>query len=484
MIFIFAIFNTCYSSEIHPNAGTTSASFLKIGIGARPVGMGEAFVAVADDANSVYWNPAGLARVKKMEFTAMHNEWFQDIRYEFIAYAHPFENGSTGAFHLGSLYLKGLERRSWLTEDPEDDPSLAEDLFGAADYEGAISYSGWLTENLMGGANLKFIYETIDKYNASGFAFDLGLIYKIAGDNLTSGLVLQNLGPKLTFIQRGYMLPLTAKLGFAWKIPLLNLLWAIDLKQPIDNYLHINSGLEYWFMNTIALRVGYRYKWFGNDLGTLSGLTSGMGFQVNNLFGTLDMELDYAFVPYGDLGFTHRVSLTARFGTSVELPESEPVKGKTADELKQEIISEVDSKIAVAAELALQNSDNISNNLNKINTDITTISDNMKVIMEKLNTLDEKQKAQVLKDEAKQEINTEKDEANKLPENINMPSDNIKQETKYETYEVQQGDNLHTIAKKFYGTSAKWNIVYEANKDTMKTPDNIKIGNKLKIPKE
>ena len=94
-LFILAIFFTINANPLwaqtksHEAAGTTGLNFLKIGVGGRPAGMGEAFVAVADDASALYWNPAGLARLTSPEAIAMHNEWFQGMRYEYLGYVQP-----------------------------------------------------------------------------------------------------------------------------------------------------------------------------------------------------------------------------------------------------------------------------------------------------------------------------------------------------------------------------------------------------------
>ncbi|PIR15262.1 MAG: hypothetical protein COV48_15350, partial [Elusimicrobia bacterium CG11_big_fil_rev_8_21_14_0_20_64_6] len=79
-----------------------TASFLDIGVSARALGMGGAYTALADDANAIYWNPAGLARLDKREFTASHAEMFESTRLDFLAYAQPT---SQGTFAAGLTYL-------------------------------------------------------------------------------------------------------------------------------------------------------------------------------------------------------------------------------------------------------------------------------------------------------------------------------------------------------------------------------------------
>ena len=65
-------------------AGTASGTFLRIGLGARATGMGESFVAVANDPSAIYWNPAGLASLQRRELAISHVQWPADIRYEHL----------------------------------------------------------------------------------------------------------------------------------------------------------------------------------------------------------------------------------------------------------------------------------------------------------------------------------------------------------------------------------------------------------------
>ncbi len=150
---------TLYARKIHPDAGTTAATFLKIGVGARPSGMGEAFLAVADDVNAVYWNPAGLAFLKRQEVTAMHSEWFQDIRYDFAAYARPLQNYTLGGSLTGLFIKKELERRSGGAgeNDPFNPITNAEGTFGAYDLNVSFSYARKLNRQWGLGTNFKII---------------------------------------------------------------------------------------------------------------------------------------------------------------------------------------------------------------------------------------------------------------------------------------------------------------------------------------
>ena len=112
----------CYADvNIPPNAGTTSATFLKSGVGSRAVSMGNAFGGLADDITAMYWNPAGRAQLTNREFSVTHNESFQGIRDDFAGYAFPYKNGVLGIAAYGLYTPNDLERRSGLAiEEPRE----------------------------------------------------------------------------------------------------------------------------------------------------------------------------------------------------------------------------------------------------------------------------------------------------------------------------------------------------------------------------
>ncbi|MFH1378765.1 MAG: PorV/PorQ family protein [bacterium] len=312
--------------------GTSAANFLKLSIGARAVGMGESFAAVADDISSVYWNPAGLARIKNGSVHLSHNIWFQDINYEFVGVGIPLGNtneassvlpfagiGSKGSLAISAnyLYLGGMERRTGNTAEPEG-------KFGANDLAVTLTYANALPfvskRNLLAGINFKTIRQQIDDKKASAFAVDFGMQYKIGP--IISACAVQNLGTKMKFIEESYPLPLNYKIGLAWQPMGTALNIAVDINKPIDNKLNYHLGTEYWVGQIIALRAGYLQgdsvqrnaltgKGFGrntnNELVGLTGLMAGAGFRI------LGYGVDYAFVPYGELGNTHRVSLDMKF---------------------------------------------------------------------------------------------------------------------------------------------------------------------------
>jgi len=293
------------------NTGTTGATFLKIEAGARPVAMGGAFVAVADDANTTYWNPAGLAQLEEREITAMHNEWLEDIRYEFLGYAQPIKSeGRAQGFGVSvmCLYMSGLEERTTETIEPEG-------TFGAYDIAVAGAYACEVGKGVSIGTNVKLIHQRIENETAWSGAIDLGLLYRLPGPRggLQLGFAVQNIGPGIKFVKESDPLPLNIKAGIAKSLELRQikskLILALDVNAPIDNVPNGHFGAEFVYKKIenieLAARVGYKTNTI-SDLNALSGLSAGVGFVWKR------MGIDYVWVPYGDLGNTHRISLTIK----------------------------------------------------------------------------------------------------------------------------------------------------------------------------
>jgi len=275
--------------------GSAGLAFLKLGVGARAIGMGDAYTAVDGDASSVYWNPAGIIDVENIDVTLTHTAWFQDIRYEYVGGVRSYGDYAIGA-GIAGLYMDDLERRDGPTADPIGH-------FGVFDFVVTGSYARHLTDHLDVGGSFKYLHERIDDKTAKGVAVDLGGRYRIPGyDGLTAAVALLNLGPQMKFIEEQFDLPVMYKIGAALDVPVDalrgNLVIASDVVMPADGSTKMHYGLEYEYAGMIALRFGYRSGWDNHNV------SWGLGVKVQNF------RLDYAVVPfYSELGDTHRVSL-------------------------------------------------------------------------------------------------------------------------------------------------------------------------------
>lgn len=320
-------------AKIHPSAGSTSAAFLKLGVGARAVAMGGAFTAVAGDPYAIYWNPAGLAALEGEKHAGFfHNDYFQGLGQEFLFYTAPASGlriplagrPRRGVYGLGLNYFytpKDMERRSGLYEaDPVNPISPVEGKFGAYDLAFSAAYGWRYSRETSLGAAVKVIRQSIDTKSGSSAALDLGAQREFSwkGDEYNAGFAVQNLGPGIKFVEKSYALPLTFKAGLSRSLPGSGVLLALEADKPVDNYLSFALGVEYQLTRRMALRSGYRYRMYGNELGPWSGFSAGAGVAFDKL------SFDYAFAPFGDLGDSHRFSINYRFGGAVRAKKSQP----------------------------------------------------------------------------------------------------------------------------------------------------------------
>ena len=281
IILIIILSSVCYAN----GPGTTGANFLKIGVGARAAAMGDAFTAVADDSTSLYWNPAGLVRIEKHELSTMYNMWFEGISQGYVSVGFPLLGGTMG---LGANYVSmgDLEGR-----DESGNPTgtfQASDLAACVGFAGRI---GKLSLGLSGG----MVRSTVAADSNSAFLGTVGGLFEI-NQSFSVGAVAQNLGTKLGEAP----LPLILKAGLSLKLGSFCL--AADIGKSQETALYYCVGMEGWVGNILALRAGYRIN---QDIG--SGWTAGLGFKMGGF------ALDYAYVPYSNLGNTHRISLGIGF---------------------------------------------------------------------------------------------------------------------------------------------------------------------------
>src|SRR2546426_7610390 len=176
-------------------AGTSAAAFLKMAVGARASGLGEAFVAVANDPTAIYWNPAGVASLQRPEVLLAHVEWAGDIRYEYVSYVMPSQRfGGSFAFQLGSLHTE-------MDETTEFEPLGTGRSFIFSDIVAGAVYARRWTDKLLVGAGAKYVRED-DGSDVGGpvtqaVLFDMGSIYYLGYGSVRIATSLTNFGPAL-----------------------------------------------------------------------------------------------------------------------------------------------------------------------------------------------------------------------------------------------------------------------------------------------
>jgi hypothetical protein len=295
-----------------------SGEFLSLGVGGRALGLGGAFVGVADDATASYWNPAGLAQLDRRELSLMHAETFGSLlNQDFIAFALPLTEQtrtSALAFSLqrlggGGVKITDLEKKELEISDTNRVVLLREESH--ADYALFFSYSQQMRPGVFWGANLKLIYRDVVSTSAFGFGADLAFLAK-PSSFLSVGANLMDLTSSLLFYDNGTTETInpTTKLGLALNRSFRG--FSLVLATDADvRYEGRKSAAQFWLGKLSAdlhhgLEISYREKVAGR-LGLDHGdFTAGAGLWINQ-FG-----LDVAFLSHDELDNTYRISLLLR----------------------------------------------------------------------------------------------------------------------------------------------------------------------------
>jgi hypothetical protein len=271
---------------------------LKIGVGARAIGMGEAYTAMADDVSSLYWNPAGLALMQERQASFMYDKGYQGMSFQNANVGIPLENGAIG----GSLSY--LSYGSISGYDQNGASIGSQSAYSGVGTVGAA----FLGNQWSAGVNAKGIQEKLADEKANGAAFDVGadVIYPkpVMGGTLRLGAVVRNLGSGMQFEQQKDPLPTDYRVGLA-AVQMMNkkLNVSMDYAKPKDDDASLSGGVEYWLVPFMALRAGYV-----NNHTEGSGMRAGFGLRVKGIM------FDYAYAGQGDLGISHRYELSFRFG--------------------------------------------------------------------------------------------------------------------------------------------------------------------------
>jgi hypothetical protein len=319
-----------------------AGTFMENGGGARALGMGGAFTAVADDPSATFWNPAGLTGLQSSEILIMHSERFGDlIDRDFASYVQPVDwtilGGTSGGIGISVIRL-GVDDIPF-TEHLEDQLDTNGDgtvddteILGILDLQDEIRYKSNQELALMFsygeslgswklGANVKFVRQSIGEYSSLGVGMDVGLMRPQIWRRLDFGLKFQDITTTYLHWSTGRNEVITPAIvpGLAWRQPLPD--WNMDLtlagsfetrfdnRRTADQYSagsitgNAHLGVEVGFSGKVFLRTGFDSGWDAENL------TAGAGFRLDPL------TVDYAYA--GDSldidEVTHRISLSFRF---------------------------------------------------------------------------------------------------------------------------------------------------------------------------
>ncbi|MDZ7725104.1 MAG: PorV/PorQ family protein [candidate division KSB1 bacterium] len=277
--------------------GDTGLAVLKIGAGARAAAMGEAFVALADDATALFWNPAGTSWMKNRQVHFTHTQWIQGITHNVASVSLPVGSSNIG---IGLILnnVEGFEYREIASEEPLG-------TFSSQDIIASLNYSRRVSETFSMGLNVKYVHEKIYTQYADGYLADLGARYQPFSD-MYFAVALQNLGVTSDMDAEQINIPEITRAGVLYKLPFSmlqdNVSVALDYIKLLDADSHVHLGTEFKPFSSLNIRLGYQTGYKDKSFSA--------GFGLN--FGQL--HLDYAYVPFGhDLGQSHRFSFLTAF---------------------------------------------------------------------------------------------------------------------------------------------------------------------------
>ena len=323
--------------SITTNVATTAGQFLKIGVGTRATAMGEAFVAVANDASALYWNPAGLGLLKHREFLFTQTKWIADIQYSFLGAVMPLKGRGTIGGYIAYLGSGEMPVRT------EESPEGTGETFMVQDLAVAVVYGVPFTDRFSFGMAFKYIGEKIWHMQAGTFGVDIGIHFKTYLKGINIGMNFANFGGKMRLMgedtrfiynidperdpnstpnvvadlrTESFQLPMRFQVGLSGPLPrlfassLLRGIWAVDFITPNDNTPYFNVGTELYVGPFLTLRLGHRWIFLTDREG---GFTAGLGFQAYKPKSPWKLYLDYSYLGVGRLQEAHRFGLRMQF---------------------------------------------------------------------------------------------------------------------------------------------------------------------------
>jgi hypothetical protein len=321
-VLIFLFSGLAHAGE--GDVGTTAYPFLKIGVGAKALALGGAFVGLADDESATHYNPAGIIGFGEKAISASYMNYVADIQSGYLSLILPTQGAEeqlrSGEFDevvitdAARAIAISVNYLNYGTLDKTNVDGEVEGDFGGSDFAVGLTYAYRVGDRLTVAGTGKFIYQKIDEYSSDAIAADLGMLYRLKDGRTSLGVAATNLGFQLAGLssENKDPLPIIVRAGLSHRLRELPVTASGEVAYPTDNKIYGSIGLEFSQAEfPLALRAGYstfgeNYK-TGGDKDNVAGFAFGAGFFLGHI------AIDYAFVPYADLGSLHRVSLAHRW---------------------------------------------------------------------------------------------------------------------------------------------------------------------------
>jgi hypothetical protein len=303
--------------------GTSVFTFLKIGVSARAVGMGEAVAALQQDAASVYYNPGTIAQFEQTEFSASRIQWPADINYDFFSLTRRIKGRHYAGISFGILHFAPIQETTEYLPHGTGNYFLYQDRFIA------LTYGARMTDRFSFGITLKQVEEDLAGQTMSTAMLDMGTFYWTGFRSLRFSASLSHFGPqakpdgtyekqvldtetgeeKMVITEfESFSPPTVFRVGAAmdiWQTKTQSIILALQLNHPVDNAENISTGLEYNFANIFFLRGGYKINKEEENVSFGAGL-------IIPISG-LKLRVDYAYANFNHLSDPQRLSIGIAF---------------------------------------------------------------------------------------------------------------------------------------------------------------------------
>jgi hypothetical protein len=269
--------------------------------------MGEAFTSVPNDIQGLVYNPASIATMIASQLSFQHLSYVDSVNQEGFAFGHAGRDEEM-SWGLSTNYLSvGDITRTVATGQSTGDGFTESGSFSTYDIALGLSAAGPVAEDLKAGGTVKFLHESLADASSSAGAIDAGVLYRLSDEhswNIAASVL--NVGVASKFADAAVKLPTTLRAGISGQ-PFAQWLLSTDYVKRVDTSGEFDIGAEVTPRRFISMRAGYRYALTSPDLGGLSNFSAGLGLRYKQ------MSFDYAFIPLGDLGITHRITVNYHF---------------------------------------------------------------------------------------------------------------------------------------------------------------------------
>jgi len=298
-------------------AGRTALQFLKIGIGARSAGSGEACIANMDGSNAVFWNAAAITGVRRADASFDYTTWIGGINFTSGVVGYRFSSSTVFAVDYISMNYGDIDE-ALVTSPTGNLDTRTGDTFTGSDLSIGFTIAKKFTDKLSIGLRTKYLREDLFTYSTSLLAFDVGTYYETGWKGIRLAMSAQNFAAQARWIhtrikqQQQYEIPLLFRIGTSIDLiggqdlvfggnPDKNRLTVnIDAIHSNDYAERFNIGMEYWLFDRFGLRSGYR-------MNRAEGQWA-VGGSLKTKVSTVQLILDYAYVDYDYLNSVHRFS--------------------------------------------------------------------------------------------------------------------------------------------------------------------------------